>query len=114
MNEDAPSPDHVAEEEKPEHTLEENVKSRSTWLRLFFMIVVFFLYAVSRAVVAAVVVLQFFTVLFTGRTNEPLQRFGASLSTYSYQIVLYLTFNTEEKPFPFDQSWPTKAPDFRS
>lgn len=86
--------------------LEENVKSRSTWLRLFFMIVVAFLYGVSRIVIGAVVVIQFFWVLFTAESNRNLQRFGQQLATYSYQIVRYLTFNTEERPFPFDLDWP--------
>lgn len=86
--------------------LEENVKSRSTWLRLFFMVVIAFLYGVSRVVLGAVVVVQFFWVLFTAGTNENLKRFGQQLATYTYQIVRYLTFNTEERPFPFDLGWP--------
>lgn len=86
--------------------LEENVKSRSTWLRLFFMVVIALLYGVSRIVVGAVVLIQFFWVLFTAETNPNLLRFGQQLATYTYQIVRYLTFNTEERPFPFDLDWP--------
>ena len=90
--------------------LEENITSRSTWLRLFFMIVYGLLYGLSRLVTAAVVVIQFFHVLFTGKTNEQLKIFGHSLAIYSYEIVDYLTFNTERKPFPVDARWPTSAP----
>lgn len=86
--------------------LEKNLKSRGTWLRLFFMIVLAFIYGLSRIVVAAVIVLQFFWVLFTGETNVRLKKLGHSLATYTYQLVLYLTFNSEERPFPFDQDWP--------
>ena len=39
--------------------LEEHLKSRSTWLRLFFMIVVSVFYAVARLVTTIVVVAQF-------------------------------------------------------
>ena len=104
--------DHVATEEdetaKSEtSSIETHVKQRSTWLRLLFMLIVAALYAVSRVVVAAVVVLQFFWVLFTGETKQPLREFGQSLATYTYQIVRFLTFNTEEKPFPFDADWPS-------
>ncbi|MBI2961133.1 MAG: DUF4389 domain-containing protein [Betaproteobacteria bacterium] len=91
-------------------SLKENLKSRSTWLRLFFMLVVGLLYWVSRVVVGAVVALQFFWVLFTGETNERLLHFGQSLATYTYQIIRYLTFNTEERPFPFDADWPAGSP----
>jgi hypothetical protein len=48
-------------------------------------------------------------VLFTGKPNERLSRFGLSLAIYTYQIVSYLTFNTERQPFPFTD-WPTGPP----
>ena len=87
-------------------TLSTNIKSKSIWLRLFFMLVVALFYSISRIVVTAVVLVQFFWVLLTGEVNEKLRVFGQSLSTYTYQIVIYLTFNTEERPFPFDTDWP--------
>jgi hypothetical protein len=57
--------------------------------------------------VTVVVVVKFFHVLFTGETNPRLLELGRSLATYTYQIVEYLTFNTEVRPFPFDAEWPT-------
>lgn len=112
-NEDQPK-DHVAPEESSDAVaeaevseFEKNVKSRSTWLRLVFIIVFLVIYGISRIVVFAVVTFQFFWVLFTGDTNKPLQGFGQSLATYTYQIVRFLTFNTETRPFPLDdQKWP--------
>jgi hypothetical protein len=89
---------------------ERHVKSRSTWLRLLFMIVMGVCYAVSRFVVGVVIVLQFFYVLFTGETNPRLKELGQSLATYTYQILQYLTFNTEQRPFPFDDGWPVGPP----
>lgn len=90
--------------------LEENVKSRSTWLRLLFMIAFGFLYGVSRFVVFAVVVLQFFWLLFTARPNPRLTAAGQSLATYTYQLVCYLTFCSDVRPFPFDADWPSTSP----
>ncbi len=86
--------------------IERNLKSRSTWLRLLFMVVLVFIYGISRLIVGAVVVLQFLVVLFTGEVNDRLRAFGKSLSTYTCQLLLYLTYNTEERPFPFDLDWP--------
>ena len=94
------------EKEASANTVVDNIKAKSTWLRLFFILVIALLYSVSRLVVGAVVLLQFFFVLFTGKTNNQLLSFGQSLSTYTYQVVCYLTFNTEERPFPFDIEWP--------
>ncbi len=106
MNEE-PSDDVQAPRER---AFEEHLKSRSTWLRLLFMIVMIVCYAVSRIVVLTVIVLQFLTVLFTGKTNPALTKFGQSLATYTYQIIQYLAFNTELRPFPFDTRWPEGPP----
>jgi hypothetical protein len=109
-NEVPPSHDDSAHRQQSPIPVKENLKTRSTWLRLFFMFVVILLYSVSRVVVGVVVLLQFFSVLFTAETNKPLVTFGQSLATYTYQIVRYLTFNTEQRPFPFDLDWPDGPP----
>lgn len=108
MSEKISPPNNASAKDRQEgQSLKKNLTSRSTWLRLFFMLVVVLLYSVSRLVVSAVVVLQFFWVLFTGETNKRLVNLGQALATYTYQIICYLTFNTEERPFPFDADWPT-------
>jgi len=73
------------------------------------MILFVAIWSVSRVVVLAVVVLQFFWVLLAGEANPRLSEFGQSLATYTYQIVCYLTFTTEEHPFPF-ADWPIGPP----
>lgn len=73
------------------------------------MLILVALYAVSRLVVCAVIVLQFFWVLFTGETNERLKGLGQSLATYTWQLIRYLTFNTDSRPFPFDDDWPSSG-----
>ena len=107
--------DHVPPDDEPtadskRSDLEKNVTRGSTWLRLVFMIILGFLWGISRVVTAAVVVIQFFNVLLTGDTNKQLKTLGHSLAIYSYQITDYLTFNTEHRPFPFDGEWPTELP----
>ena len=102
--------DGVTDEKSEPSDLEKNVKSRATWLRLFFMVILTVLYGLSRLVIAAVVIIQFFHVLLQGDKNESLLALGHSLAIYSYEVVDYLTFNREEKPFPFDSDWPTSRP----
>jgi hypothetical protein len=111
MNQDTPSPDSGSPDDREENrSVMRNVKSRATWLRLFYMVVIALLYGVSRIVMGAVVVLQFFWLLFTGGTNTRLRELGQALATYTYQIILYLTFNSEQRPFPFDADWPAGPP----
>ena len=85
--------------------IKENVKRRSIWLRLVFMIVLSVAFNVAEIVIFAVVVFQFLASLFTGKPNDQLRRFGRNLACYLQQITIYLTFSTEEKPFPF-APWP--------
>ncbi len=109
-DQDKPSFESSADGQNDSMPVRNNLKARATWLRLFFMLVVILLYWVARLVVGMVVLLQFFWVLFTGETNKPLVGLGQSLATYTYQIIRYLTFNTEERPFPFESDWPDGPP----
>ncbi|HEX6930491.1 MAG TPA: DUF4389 domain-containing protein, partial [Gammaproteobacteria bacterium] len=85
--------------------LKENIKAQDTWLRLVFIIIYGAILWVTSIVLAFVVVFQFLSVLFTRETQKNLLEFGASLSEYLREIVAYLTFNSEYKPFPFGD-WP--------
>lgn len=87
--------------------IEENIKSRSTWLRLLFMLAFYAIGTVVTAVLSVVIVLAFFWVLFTGEKNSQLQQAGQVIAAYLYEIVRYLTFNTEDKPFPFGNELPS-------
>lgn len=82
-----------------------NITRSETWVRALYMVLFGVLYNVAEIVLIAVVVLQFLLTLFTGKTNSRLLGFGQALSTYVYQIFRFLTYNTEDKPFPFGP-WP--------
>ncbi len=85
--------------------IKDNITRCGIWLRLLFMIILSMAYGVAEAVTFAVVVFQFVASLFTGKPNDQLARFGRNLARYFQQIIAYLTFATEEKPFPFTP-WP--------
>ena len=84
-------------------------KDRGTWIRGLFMLLFVALYNVAAVLIGAVAILQFAWKLVSGETNPRLLSFGEDLSRYFYQILRYLTFNTEEKPFPF-ADWPSPPP----
>jgi|TARA_B100001750_G_scaffold69203_1_gene55241 hypothetical protein len=103
--------DHTEDQRTQKNAaLQENLKSRTTWLRLFFILVFVALYSISRIVIGAVIISQFVFVLITGQKNERLNGLGQGLATYTYHIVLYLTFNTEVRPYPFEMDWPNGPP----
>ena len=80
-------------------------KDRSVWIRGLFMLLFVFLMGIAKFVTLAVVALQFLLVLFTGKINNNLLLFGKSLSAYQYQVMLFLTYNSEVQPFPIGD-WP--------
>lgn len=107
------SDNHEAESQAEaghEEATRTGVNRQSPWLRLLYMLITMFLYAVSRVVIAAVVILQFFWVLFTEKPNDSLTTLGQSLATYTYQIIRFLTYTSDEKPFPFVREWPNGPP----
>lgn len=76
------------------------------WVRgLTMLMFVLFFYYVGVYLIIAVVAIQFGFVVGTGNLNEQLLQFGRSLSIYVYDVVSYLTYNSDEKPFPFND-WP--------
>lgn len=66
-------------------------------------------YSVSEVVLFAVVIFQFLLKLFTGETNPRLRKLGQSIATFIYQIIQYLTFNSDYQPYPFG-AWPKGEP----
>lgn len=89
--------------------IKENIIQQSTWLRGLYMLLLALFYSLAEFVLFAVVVFQFLLVLFTGETNPRLKKLGQSIGIYIYQIVQYLTFNSEYKSYPFG-AWPKSEP----
>jgi hypothetical protein len=112
MSHNETTPDELSDEAGGHDSgqLEQNLKRRSTWVRLLFMAVFVAIYMITRIVFGALVVFQFLWVLFTAETNRQLTDLGQSLATYTYQIMRYLSFNSDDKPFPFSAEWPSGAP----
>ena len=78
----------------------------NTWIRFAYMLLFTVLLMAARLVISLVVVVQFLLVLLIGSDNENLRNLGQGLAKWVYETVMFLTFNSEEKPFPFDE-WPS-------
>ena len=79
---------------------------RNLWIRGLFMLLITLAYHVTGTVMFIVVVIQFVMMLLVDEPNARLVSFGRGLGRYLQQIVNFLTFATEEIPFPFSD-WPT-------
>ena len=89
-------------------TIKDDLSDRSTWTRLLYMILFAVIFNVTELVAALVVVFQFLSRLFTGRTNAELRGLGNTLGAYLHEIVAYLTYHSEDRPYPFGP-WPAQA-----
>jgi len=82
-----------------------NLKNADAWTRLLYIVIFYVLYGAAKVVLFVMVLFQFLSTLFTGKTNERLLGFGKQLSEYIYQVVRYLSYTSDDKPFPF-ADWP--------
>ena len=88
--------------------MEENTNKSTTtnpiWKRLISMLILGFAYGVAEVVFVALVIVQVLFGLFRVNQNEPLKKMGKQISDYMYEILIFLTFNSEHRPFPY-QGW---------
>ncbi len=84
--------------------LKEHLLNIKTWQRFALMLIFVLIYGIVELIVYAVAIFQFGVLLFTGALHENLKSFGSAISAYLYDIVKFLTFESEHLPFPFE-SW---------
>lgn len=75
-------------------------------LRLVFMIIFGIVLRLSVLLTALLAVVQWIWRWFQSDDNERLRDFCLSLGRYQHQVLDYLLFNSEAKPFPF-ADWPS-------
>ena len=90
----------------------DNLTSRNTWIRVVYMILFAVIFNIVEFVIAVVAVVQFLSRLFTGKVNQQLQGLGHGVGAYVNEITQFLTYHTDDKPYPF-APWPKGAPEAR-
>lgn len=93
-----------------EEDLKRNVKDKDTWLRFVYLVVFFVAFYLSVLLTFATSIFQFLTKLFSGNAFAGMSEFGDGLANYQAQVTRYLTFASDEKPFPF-APFPIKRPE---
>ncbi|MDH5189239.1 MAG: DUF4389 domain-containing protein [Rhodospirillaceae bacterium] len=84
--------------------MDDNTKKRlvdiKTWTRIIYIILFAIVFNVAEFIIAAITVVQFFTVLFTGQRNNRLAEMGGSIGEYISEVTAFLTFSSDHMPFP--------------
>jgi len=80
----------------------DNLRKTNSWIRLVFMIAfVVVLYLIIAPVILVIMIAQVIFTLLTGSQNTNLKDFSNALAQYIYQILKFLLYGIEDKPFPF-------------
>lgn len=84
-----------------EDEIKKHVKDKDTWLRFVYLVVFGVAFYLSILLTFATSIFQFLAKLFGGQSFAGLSEFGDNLATYQSQVTRFLTFSSDEKPFPF-------------
>lgn len=82
----------------------DNLKEPSAWIRIVFMVgFTLVLYLIVAPIVLVLMIVQALFSVLTGETNYNLRRFGKAIAEYVQQILHFISYNSNDKPFPFSE-----------
>tara|TARA_Y100000310_G_scaffold93800_1_gene91357 strand:+ start:2507 stop:2941 length:435 start_codon:yes stop_codon:yes gene_type:complete len=87
--------------------LRKNLTRADTWVRGLFMCLFMVVYTFAIGIWFLIVPFQFGHTLIVGKPNDPVLDFSENLCAYLYEILTYVSFGSEARPFPFGP-WPNE------
>lgn len=78
---------------------------KANWERLLYTIFFVIIAKIISLIVCVVVIVQFLFSWIGGSPNEKLLSFSAALSEYAKELIVYISFNSDSKPWPVGE-WP--------
>jgi len=85
-----------------------HLTEQGTWKRIAYMVLFVITFNIAEIVMFAIMVVQAVFKLLTGKPLDSLVDLGEEIGTYLRSVVNFLTFASEEMPFPVS-SWPGKS-----
>lgn len=74
-------------------------------MRILYVVLFCIIFSVMDIIVAVLALVQSIIAVVSGEPSPALQDFGQRLGLYLKQILDFVSFSSEEKPFPF-ADWP--------
>ena len=68
---------------------------------MLFIVIFWLIFNLVELVIAVLVLFQVLATLFSGERNQRVLDLSGQLSRYAYRILQYVTFNSDDRPFPF-------------
>jgi hypothetical protein len=96
-----------------DHLMENQTNARSNFkedlIRGAFLFLFFVAARCVGVLVAVITLFQFLCALIAGKPNDNVKHFGKNLSLYAAEIIQFLSYNTDRKPWPYSK-WPEEGP----
>ncbi|WP_083555555.1 DUF4389 domain-containing protein [Hyphomicrobium sp. NDB2Meth4] len=77
----------------------------AVWMRGLYMLLLALAFGIAQTLLCVTAIAQFLWLLFSGEPNRQLVKFGSSLAKWVADTAKFLTFVSDEKPFPW-AAWP--------
>ncbi|MCK4504768.1 MAG: DUF4389 domain-containing protein [Candidatus Aegiribacteria sp.] len=78
-------------------------------IRGAFMLLFFVAARCVGVLVSVITLFQFLCALIAGKPNGNVKHFGRNLSLYAAEIIQFLSYSTDRKPWPYSK-WPEEIP----
>ncbi len=74
-------------------------------IKIFYLILFYLIYRITDLVLLLILLVQTILNIFSGEPSDSIKLFGKSLGLYLQQISEFLSYASDEKPYPFSD-WP--------
>ena len=88
--------------------LTENIKKPSIWVNFFLKVIYLIFLNFIIPFLGFITLLQLLFSLGSKKPNDNLISFSKKISIYIYQIINFITYSSDERPWPFN-AFPDKA-----
>jgi len=78
-------------------------EKKEAWFRIIVLIISGVILAIWKWLVVVLVIVNFFITIFSGKRNKGIAEFCEWWNTQVYLYAHYITFVTNERPFPFSK-----------
>jgi hypothetical protein len=78
------------------------ISRKSICVRLLYSLLYLVVFEIVKLIIQITVVFQYIYLLITLEPNDSVRKFSNKVSTYTYDVMRYLTLNKNQRPFPFN------------
>jgi lysylphosphatidylglycerol synthetase-like protein (DUF2156 family) len=81
--------------------MNKRIERKEAWIRIFVVIITGIVLSIWKTLIWILSVVHWFIVVFTGKRKREIAEFCEYFNTTVYKLTKYMTFVSNERPFPF-------------